>query len=81
MELSQSVIMPREDFQELQIAAWDNDQTLGDRVATIVQTTIVITIVATAFAGGTWAYAKAMTWKDQKTHEREMAKLYATNPD
>lgn len=77
-DFSNSVIMPREDFIELQTAAWDNDQTVGDRALATLQTTLVFTAIAGCVAASSWAYAKAMNWKDEKAFERAMREA---NPD
>lgn len=81
VKLSESVIMPREDFYELQLAAWDHVPTSAkERVATTIQTTTVLTVMAVAFTGAAWGWAKAMNWLNEKDRERLMADLNAT-PD
>lgn len=77
MDFSNSVILPREDFIELQTAAWDQpDMTVGDRASSIVQTTMVLAIVSSAIVAARWGWAKAADWQEQKNFERMQA-----NPD
>lgn len=78
MDFSNSVIMPREDFIELQTAAWDQlPLSVKDRVATTIQTTSICLGIATAVVAGTWGWAKAMDWLDQRTHDRKYADVKA----
>jgi hypothetical protein len=74
-DFSNSVIIPREDFIELQTVAFDNqhDTTVGERIGTIIQTTTVLAGVAGAFAAASWGWAKAMDWYETKQHERKLA--------
>jgi hypothetical protein len=75
-DLSNSVIMPREDFIELSTVAFDNSHvpTAGERVATTVQTLTVFSGLAAAVTAATWGWAKAVDWREKKQHERELAK-------
>jgi len=71
MDLSNSVIIPREDFLELQQVAWSQTPTEGkERVASVVQTAAVFAIIAAAITAGTWGWAKAMEWREKKSFER-----------
>lgn len=72
MDLSQSVIMPREDFVELQEAAWSSlPQSFGDRAASMMQTTVVCTVLAGAVVASSWGVAKAMDWYDERSWKRK----------
>lgn len=75
-DLSNSVIMPREDFIELSTAAFDNSHvpSVGERVGTTVQTTMVFAGIAAAVTAGSWGWAKAMEFLEEKRFQREMAK-------
>ena len=75
--LSESVIMPREDFIELSTVAFDNHHvpSASERVGTTLQTTAVFAGIAAAVTAGSWGWAKAITWREKKQHERELAKL------
>ena len=66
LDLSTSVIMPRDDFQELVTVAFNQTTTTGERVATSVQTFVFCTTVVTAFAGGMWAWYKSMAKLEDK---------------
>lgn len=73
--LENSVILPREDFLELQQVAWDqNPPSTKERIASTAQTTAVCFVMAGAFGAGTWAWAKAVDWRDERKFKREMAK-------
>lgn len=79
-DLKNSVILPREDFLELQTAAWDpNSLTVNSRIATTVQTTLVFAAMAGAVAAGTWGWAKAMDWKEKRSFDRKMAWIKKEN--
>lgn len=73
--LSNSVILPREDFLELQAAAYNpNDTTLATRVASTTQTTIVFAVLAGAVTAGSFGVAKAMDWYEERSLKRWMRK-------
>jgi len=73
-DLSNSVIIPREDFLELQASAYNpNDTTLKTRAATTVQTTLVFAGMAGAMTAGTWGWAKAMDWLEMRRLARANA--------
>lgn len=79
MDLNQSVIMPREDFMELQIAAWDKDPTpLKERVAQSAQTTFVMSMLAAVTVAGTWGCVKAVDWLEQRRIDRQIAQQTTT---
>lgn len=69
MDLSNSVILPREDFVELQTAAWDNihPTTNSERLGSIAQTTAVFVVIALAVTAGSWGYAQAKVWSEKKS--------------
>lgn len=75
-DLSNSVIMPREDFIELSTVAFDNSHvpTAGERVANTAQAISVFAGIAGAVTAATWGWAKAVDWREKKQHERELAK-------
>lgn len=83
-DFSNSVIMPREDFVELSQVAFDNHHipSFGERVANTAQVTAVFGGMAAAVAVGTWGWAKAVDWlEDRRTkraHELFEAKLKST---
>lgn len=74
-DLSNSVIIPREDFIELQTVAFDNSHvpSAGERVGQILQNTTVFAGIALAFAGATWGWAKANDWLEERRHQRDLA--------
>lgn len=75
MELSESVIMPREDFLELQVAAWDQTPpTLSTRVAQATQATYVCVMLGAVVVGVTWGMTKAVDWLDERELKRQIRK-------
>lgn len=71
MDFSNSVILPREDFEELQTAAWDqNPVATSERLASIAQTTILCVVLAGAVTAGSWGWAQAVNWRSEKVLER-----------
>lgn len=78
MELSNSVILPREDFVELQTAAWSQTPASAkDRIAGTVQTTIIFGAMAAAVTAGTWGWAKAVDWREERAFQRRQRELEA----
>lgn len=76
-ELNNSVLIPRDDFLELQLAAFNNGPTPpGERIATTVQTAVVFTMIAGTIAGGSWAFYKARDWFEQKSFARQKESDY-----
>lgn len=76
MNLADSVIIPREDFAELEAVAYNQDPTpLGERVASTVQTTLVLAGMAAAVTAGSWGWAKAMDWLETKRHNRTIVEI------
>jgi hypothetical protein len=76
-DLSNSVIMPREDFVELQTVAWDKSQVVtpfAERAGTALTTTVFFAGAAAAVSVSVWAYAKATDWLDERSLRREIAK-------
>lgn len=71
-DLSESVIMPREDFYELSTVAFDNSHvpSAGERVGQTLQTTAVFAGMAAAVGAGTWAYVKAHDWLETRRLKR-----------
>ena len=73
MDFSNSVILPREDFVELQEAAWNApDLTTKDRVANSVQAFVYCAFGAGMIAAGTWGWATAVEWHEKKASERRL---------
>lgn len=76
LDLSNSVILPREDFLELTMSAFDQDPaSLGTRVASTVQILTICFGMAASVAVGTWAWTKQLekledkklaTWRAQR---------------
>lgn len=76
MDFSKSVIMPREDFEELQIAAWDhNPPTVGERVGQTIQTSMVFAGLTAAFSVGTWAWYKLMSKLEAEKHAHKVDEI------
>lgn len=69
MDLSNSVILPREDFYELQATA-NQPQSLGERLAGTAQTTVVFTVLVGAVTAGSFGVAKAVDWLEQRRFKR-----------
>ena len=79
-DLSNSVIMPQEDFLMLQEAAWNQPKvTIGDRVATDVQTLVFCTILGGAILAVTWGWHKAADWREEKHYQRSAEADYMNN--
>lgn len=76
-DLSNSVILPREDFLEMSQVAFDNQHvpSAGERTASVLQTTAVFGVMAGAIAAATWGYAKAIDWRDSRQHTRALEML------
>ena len=71
MDLSNSVIIPREDFAELELAAYSSPpSTYGHRVLTIVQFTLFFTLATAAGSVMSWQWAKANDWLEQRKADR-----------
>lgn len=68
-DFTDHVIVPREDFNELQSAAFDN-ATIGERVATAAQSTLFLGSAAGAFVLASWGWAKAMDWREERKFQR-----------
>lgn len=78
MDFSNSVIMPREDFVELQTAAWDQTPpTAKERVAQTIQTTAICMGIAAAATAGSWGWVKAMDWYDERQLKRRIREAEA----
>ena len=73
MELENSVIMPREDFLELQSVSWNQPPVSDrDRVASVTQSTLIFAGIAAAWAAGTWGWVTAMEWKAKRDFKRSL---------
>lgn len=76
MDLSNHVILPREDFIELQTAAWNQPQLpVKDRFVNTANTSLVFMAMAGAVTLGTLGWAKAVEWKEEKAFQRKMRLL------
>ena len=74
IDLPTSVILPREDFMELQIAAWDSTPpSVKDRALNSAQTTLVFAVMSGAVVAGCWGWAKATDWLEEKNFRRRQA--------
>lgn len=67
---NQIVVLPADDFRELQATAHQN-LTLGERAASTAQTSLVFGAIAGAFVAASWGFARAVDWRDRRKHERE----------
>lgn len=77
MDLSNSVILPREDFAELQETAWTQTPTsASQRVASTIQTSLVIAGLAAGASVSMWVWVKAMDWREER-----IAARMAANPE
>jgi hypothetical protein len=73
MDLSNSVILPRDDFAELQEAAWNQPAaTLKERAGGTAQMLIICAGIAGAITAASWGWAKAMDWREEKELQRAM---------
>ena len=73
-ELKDHVIIPRDHLVELETVAYDNSHvpTVGERTGSIIQTILVAGAAAGAFAAGSWGWAKAMDFLDERKFRRQM---------
>ena len=75
MDLSNHVILPRDEYVELQTAAWDQTPTtVKDRISGTVQTTLIFAGFAAAVTGASYGWAKAVDWLETRRLERETKK-------
>lgn len=73
MDLENSVILPREDFLELQAVAWNQPPaTRKERAESVTQSTLIFAGIAAAWAAGTWGWVTAMEWKAKRDFERSL---------
>ena len=74
MELSPDhVVLPREDFLELQEAAMTAPTMTGsERLGSLLQTTGVLTGVALAFTASAWGWVKAKDWLEERHFQRRV---------
>lgn len=74
MDLSNSVVMPREDFIELSTAAWDHHPTPpSERFAQTLQTSTIFMAMAAAFSVGTWVWYRLMSQLEKEKLEHRIA--------
>lgn len=70
MELNENhVVLPREDFNELNTAA-HNDPSVADRVASTTQTFFVFGALAAGVTGAAVGIAKATDWLEERRYKR-----------
>ena len=76
-DLSNSVIMPREDFVELSTVAFDNSHvpSAGERIASVTQTTAVFAVMGGAIVLVTAGCTKVIDWYETRVHNRKLAEL------
>ena len=81
-DLHDSVIMPREDFIELSTVAFDNSHvpSASERVANVLQTTFLFGAMAGAVAAGTWGWAKATDWLEERRTARFVRRYNLEHP-
>lgn len=73
MDLSNSVILPREDFLEMQEVAWNQPPvSFKDRSSSVAQTTLIVFVTAAAFTVGRWGWVTATDWYEKKAQAREI---------
>lgn len=67
------VALPREDYIELTSAAYDQTPaTVGERVGSTVQTTAMVLGLSAAVTAGTWGWAKAVDWLEERRLRRTL---------
>lgn len=78
-KLSESVIMPREDFIELSTVAFDNHHvpSFSERAGQTLQTTFVAVALAAAWSAGAAGYYALKDWQMKRQHDREMDQIAA----
>lgn len=64
IDFSNSVIMPRDDFEELTTVAFGQHTSLGERTASVVQTFLICATLAGAFIAATKSWKKSMVELD-----------------
>jgi len=70
MELNENhVVLPREDFIELNTAA-HTDPSVGDRIASTTQTTLVFGALAAGVTATAFGIAKATDWLEERRYKR-----------
>ena len=73
MDLSNSIVLPREDFFDLQKEALNQlPVTNKERVKTIGQTIVVSSIITGAVIGGRWAWLKLTEKYAEKALQRRI---------
>ena len=73
MDLSNSVIIPKEDFYELETAAYTSPPTTtASKVGTTVQFLLFFAAATAAGSAMSWQWAKANDWLDEKQTERKL---------
>lgn len=76
MQLNENhVVLPREDFNELQNTAYNNTMSPADRVASTAQTFLVFGGLTAGIIGSAFGIAKATDWLEKRRHERTMTEL------
>lgn len=70
------VKLPQSDYQELMYAANQDatPMTVADRAASAAHTTIVVAALAGAVTAGSWGWAKAMDWLEEREFQRRLRK-------
>lgn len=76
-DLSDHVIIPRADFADLQFEAYSSTPlTQSERNAGLVRGTIFMVAAAACVTAGSWGWAKAVDWREERALQRRMnAKL------
>lgn len=74
MDISKSVILPREDFLELQANSFNRPpMSFNQRAASALQTAVYLTVLSVSITAMSYGWAKAMDWLDQKKFDRRLA--------
>jgi hypothetical protein len=73
MDFSNSVLVPRDDFMEMQEAAFSTPPlSTKDRIATTATTVVVSAALAGAVTAAAWGWYKAMDWYDKRAIARQI---------
>lgn len=76
MDLSTSVIIPREDFLELQTAAYNQPPASGkERIGNALQIIVFCSAAAAAVTAASWGWAKAVDWREERAFQRSQRHL------
>lgn len=77
MDFSKSVIMPREDFEELATVAFNQKTSVGERSASVAQFTLFCALFVGSFAFATRFWRKEMVALEKIKYDKELTLLHA----